>query len=807
MLKKALKYYMICCGLALHLGALVSVYFALDHFALTPRQFLVKLVEKSGIDTPVLISLFEPSAQHNDHNFDGKIRSPSPRILLPEIATLSPENRIALFKRRNNLYKNSPINAPTLPCDKSYLSAMTTCWIATGNPQKFDLALEKLLNFKVETPDVSALYGNGWQLAFNYDLLASSPKITNDQHQQIQSKLETTIVEYLRVLDDDSASLWHGRLSLSSNAWLCAVMLNANTDKRRDLVARAQGHFLDTIQSVAITEAWPEGYNYWINNRGFYFALAASAYINGLEDSQHADKIKQLLERVGLWHIYATRPDNQIQGYGDEGPRIDLKDETRRVIDIIASTTGNQQLASYSLYLQKLHGPESYYRGYRWGFHLFNNPELLPAAATGSLDELADWLPKTKLFGRNGSNALYMRSNWGQKATYLTYRAGHSFTHHGHYDAGHFTLFKGQPLAVNSSNYGDYTGANRLNYALRTVAKNSLLIQRPGENVKPNRFFADNVAAGGQRITQPTGSAIKSTQHWQDNLYKNQHLEGAELEQFISNTDYTYIQSDLTPAYNNTQYDETGGDGKIGQVKRALFYLNHEDILLVHDRVNTTNPAYRAKWLLHSLSKPQVSDEEVIKGTADNGILRSTVQQVLIQEKNSSLKINTLFPQDATLHLVGGNSYRYYVETDGDDKTLDGTNMSTGSKEEPWFEQANWRTEIFSTAQSSEKRFLVALAPAANGLHPVEAKLLETSNKDHYGALLDTTAVIFTQSHGQFSIQLPASAKRLYLVGPSQQPRQILLNNNALQAVQHKDAVTRILLPNSALTKSIRIEL
>ena len=807
MLKKAFKYYLICCGLALHLGALVAVYFALDYFALTPRQFLVKLVEKSKIDAPILISLFEPLAQHSDHTFDGKIRSTHPRILLPELATLSPESRIVFFQRRNSLYQSGPIDAPRPPCNKTHLSAMTACWVATGNLQKFNLALEMLLNFKVETPDVSALYGNGWQLAFNYDLLASSPKITKEQHQQIQNKLETAIVEYLRVLDEDSASLWHGRLSLSSNAWLCAIMLNANTDKRRELISRAQGHFLDTVQSVAITEAWPEGYNYWINNRGFYFSLAASAYINGLEDSQHANEIKQLLERVGLWHIYATRPDNQIQGYGDEGPRIDLKDETRRVIDIIASSTGNQQLANYSLYLQNLHGSESYYRGYRWGFHLFNNPELLPATATGSFDELADWLPKTKLFGRNGSNALYVRSDWSQKATYLTYRAGHNFTHHGHYDAGHFTLFKGQPLAVNSSNYGAYTGTNRLNYALRTVAKNALLIQRPDEDVKPNRFFKDNVAAGGQRITLPTGSAIKSTQHWQDNLYKNQHLEGAELEQFTTSSDYTYIQSDLTPAYNNTQYDETGGDGKISEVKRALFYSTHKDVLLVHDRINTTNPAYRAKWLLHSLSKPHVNNEEVIKGTAENGILRSTSHRVLIQEKNSSLKINTLLPQDATLHLVGGSNYRYYVETDGDDKTLDGANMSAGSNDDPWFEKSNWRTEIFSTAQNSEKRFLIALAPAIGGRHPIEAKLLKTSSKDHYGALLDTTAVIFTQNRGQFSLQLPASVQHLYLVGPLQQPRQIVFNNNILQDIQHDDVVTQVLLPNSSIDKTIHIEL
>ena len=60
-LKNLLKYYLIVCGLALHVGAGVAVYFALAHFALTPTQFLIKGIEKSGLDAPFLVSLFDAS--------------------------------------------------------------------------------------------------------------------------------------------------------------------------------------------------------------------------------------------------------------------------------------------------------------------------------------------------------------------------------------------------------------------------------------------------------------------------------------------------------------------------------------------------------------------------------------------------------------------------------------------------------------------------------------------------------------------------------------------------------------------------
>lgn len=104
--------------------------------------------------------------------------------------------------------------------------------------------------------------------------------------------------------------------------------------------------------------------------------MAASAYVNGLDNARHKERILALLKRVGLWHIYATRPDNRIENLGDEGSRVDLKDETRRVIDVIAQTTRAPVFASYSQYLQQLHGAESYYSGYRWELRLFNDPTV-----------------------------------------------------------------------------------------------------------------------------------------------------------------------------------------------------------------------------------------------------------------------------------------------------------------------------------------------------------------------------------------------------------------------------------------------
>lgn len=79
-------------------------------------------------------------------------------------------------------------------------------------------------------------------------------------------------------------------------------------------------------------------------------------------------------------------------------------------------------LAGYSRYLERLHGRGGYYRDYRWGFALFNDPRLEPVAA-------AVWrvsqglLPTAELFGRDSLNLAYLRSDWSADATFISFRA------------------------------------------------------------------------------------------------------------------------------------------------------------------------------------------------------------------------------------------------------------------------------------------------------------------------------------------------------------------------------------------------
>lgn len=784
-LGKFLKNYLIGVGLLAHVALAGAILYGLSQSQLTVRQLLVKIAQKGGVASPTVVEWIAPPPRYVEFTFDGRLRPTHPRILLPELSHWSGKGVPPLMTERAARYKQQGI-ADLSTCGVGGILGLTACWLTYGEAAQAEPLLKAAREFYIETPTVEG-YGNSWMLAFAYDFLRLYPDMPAADRVQIEMRIEAALRETLRVLDESSASLWHGRSSLAAIAWLCAVVLDpGDSPERQVLIARAQGHFLETINALALTEGWPEGYNYWVNSRAFLIALAGSAYLNGLEDSRQAEHVRKALRRVGYWTVYATRPDQRIEGLGDEGSRVDLKDETRRAIDLIAQATRDPVLAGYSLYLERLHGAQSYYSDYRWGFNLFNDPTIIPIGG-GALAGFNDLLPTAELFGQDSFNLAYIRSDWSPDATFISFRAGDTFTHHGHYDAGHFSLFKGAPLAINSSSYGDFFGPNRLNYAIRGIAKNALLILRPGEKVHPNRFFDRNVADGGQRIILPTGSAVNSVRDWLDQRAKGLHLEGGRLERFEHQEgDYTYIAADLTAAYNNPNHDEGGWGGKVERVRRQLLYLPGEDRLLVHDRVRAVQANFVKKWLLHAVERPDVVGLRTLKGQPDNGILESPSDFAEVRNGRGWLTIQRILPKDAVMRLVGGRDYQYYVEADGDETQLDGINFSEGSNSKPWFDIGLWRLEIQPGGLRQDDTFLVVLTPALHVPRLAKAAPLAV-DQGGSGVATDASATVFVDAPtgDVLRLTLPAATRVVRVIGLSPLSRASLqMENGPAPAVE-----------------------
>ena len=755
-----------------------SLYRTISNYDMTLSQFAAKAAHKAGIESPVVTKALSPRPRFADHSFKGTLIKNHPRILYSK----------SMLQEVRNLYKSNKEYAKlcNYTCAHGGLLWKTACWVTGSNQEAGAKAIEKLLAMVPDEPKASSNIGNGLPMALAYDLLYHHPAMTVTRHQQIELKLEDMVRRYLVVLDGDSASLWHGRTQLAASAWITALGLDISRKTSLELLTRAQAHFLDAVRALEITEGWPEGYNYWINNRAFPIVLACLSHINAVKAPEINDRIKRLLERVGYWHIYGSRPKGKFEPFGDSGPRVDLKDETQRIIDLICLGTNNSIFSAYSSYIKSKHKDQGYYRSYRWGVPLFQYKTFndhFHIRPPKDLSLFNGKLPRSMVFGPDSWGQVYIHSDWGTDATFISYRAGNIFAHHCHYDSGHFTLFKGAPLAITSGTYGGYTSPHRLNYAIRTVSKNSILVLRPNEKVKPNRFFKTNVADGGQRIVMPTGSAVTSVADWNENIGRGRHYEGGKILVYKNaEPDFVYINSDLTNAYNSKYYDDNGKNGKVNLVNRQMVYLFADDALIIYDEVESTQKDYIKKWLLHCWAKPETVREKVLTGEINNGILQSSDSVAAIYNGKSKLMVERLLPLYGIFRKVGGPDYRYYVEVDGDETKLDGINFIEGANEKPWYDSGMWRLEIQPRTPKTQDQFLVVLKPSLGEVNWPSSSLVKTSDGRGFGAIVGKSLVIFggKRDHSQIlKYQVPAGRVQRHIIVdlPPEQPVRVMIGD------------------------------
>lgn len=577
--------------------------------------------------------------------------------------------------------------------------------------QNTNVLARKLLDFPFEQPQEVGTYGNGWKFAVYHELLmARTQQITKENKLRLNAKLVSMLDSYLFKLDGESASLFHGRSVLASNAILLASQLTLSTEKEQELIDRAYGHFNDFYQAFQTVEIWPEGYSYWINERAIQVVLALQAFKGfNQQNTQLTEDINQLLTNIGLWHIYNTRPDWKIQGWGDEGPRTDLKDETSKVIDFIANVTNDSAIDRYAHLLKLRFGGTNYYRGYKWLLPItFNTESLKHINELGNkpntnitLAEFDGILPTTKIFGKDFSNHIVVKSDWGKDSTFIQFRASNRATHHQHFDAGAFTLFKETPIATNSSTYHGIFTENRLYYSGRSIAKNTLKISSNDEEFTPTPHYKINSRDGGQRIPLPTHSSIYSFDNLKENLFSGYNLAMAQLEQFeYRPKQYTLIKADITRAYNSVKYSSS--NAKVTRVIRTLLYLNKSDSLLIKDTIAVTNKKYQPTWVLHMPNRPDLLNKKVLLGDEFDGILNTRDEIVLLTGNNYKTYIHTLLPSSVAKNLIGGLSYKHYVDGNGDLNQLNGRIFNLGYDQDKWNDTSDWRLEITPNLESEQ---------------------------------------------------------------------------------------------------------
>jgi VanZ family protein len=404
--------------------------------------------------------------------------------------------------------------------------------------------------------------------------------------------------------------------------------------------------------------------------------------------------------------VYRAQPDGSHFRWGDAGffDRI-VPDATPLALEY-------RHPAAYAL---RPPGKGTNPTGWPWG--PFTDPTLHDPTAISRL-------PLVRFF--DGIGLVVARNDWTTDATYVTFKAGDNYWSHSHLDQGAFTIYKGGPLAIDSGIYGPAYGADHhMNYAYQAIAHNTVTVTDPTDTVpapgkeKPRPIANDG---GQRRIGSGWGveAAPLDLAEWRT---KRDTYHAGTMERVFDGDGLTVAVADVTPAYTNGDSGEGTFSHRTRRVERfwrTFGYDRVDDVVVVFDIVEATEASFRKAWLLHSIDEPRL---------APDGFRVSVAPQKRPGRAGGNLEAKVLLPKDATINIVGGPGFEFFV----DDRNYDenGTLWEAVQKRPaPAPEPGAWRVELSPSQDARDDHFLVVLLPTAAGVTPEHrVRLLQDGNR------------------------------------------------------------------------------
>jgi hypothetical protein len=297
--------------------------------------------------------------------------------------------------------------------------------------------------------------------------------------------------------------------------------------------------------------------------------------------------------------------------------------------------------------------------------------------------------PAALSYYASGTGYVYIRSDWNSpNATWIALWAGPHLDTHQHLDQGAFAIFKRRDLAPKTGcmDLDKLNSPHSLAYYTRTISSNGLLVGNPSEifqnfvsgmgcdaNGKGAGVTApDNSGTfcipndGGQRTMSPFGLAAVDADTF--TTYRDV-FETAKIVSFEDTGFAVTLGADLTNAYNNPRYSTPGNTPKVRRVYRRMAYLRPLDVIVLGDTIESTDPGFEKKWLLHSLDQLQAggstltvdAGETVHTGVNEAKIVvddsdRSDKNQTTFDMRKgyAALLLRTLLPNPVAYRVVGG---------------------------------------------------------------------------------------------------------------------------------------------------------
>ncbi len=405
--------------------------------------------------------------------------------------------------------------------------------------------------------------------------------------------------------------------------------------------------------------------------------------------------------------IYRTRPDGTHFRWGDAAAF------RKSTPDRVALALEYRNQPAFSLKGKTHVQPSS------WPWGPLSTPELYDPTASRAL-------PLHRFF--DGIGLLVVRSDWSDKATYLTFKVGDNFWSHSHLDQGAFTIYKGGALAIDSGLYGPTYGSDHhMNYTYQTVAHNTVTVTDPNDNTPlptkkdPRRIAND----GGQRRVgsgwglQPAPLDIDE---WQA---KRQIYHTGSMRKVIAEHDVVVAVGDVTPAYTNSLSGRGTFSDRTRRVERfwrTLAYDRVDDVVLIYDQVTVSQPRFTKRWILHTQHRPMRTAE---------GFKVEVTPQDKKGKAGGRLAAYVLLPKQRRIDTIGGPGLEFYVDGQNFDERGQ-LNAPETRRKMQYREPGAWRLEVIPKELSLDDRFLVVLLPTLASDSPSHRiRLLE--DKDRTG--------------------------------------------------------------------------
>ena len=281
---------------------------------------------------------------------------------------------------------------------------------------------------------------------------------------------------------------------------------------------------------------------------------------------------------------------------------------------------------------------------------LWNDPDVWPRDPALARPEE---LPRHRYFP--GVDQVVFRNEWGSRATRIEFDCGPYLAKHQHLDRNHFTIYHRGHLAIDSgADYTESESPHYLNYYRRTVAHNTMLIFDPNEHFFWSENLMEAANDGGQRMDSSRfWNTVRSLDDWE----KTRDVWDIGQLRIVDNVDgtsdregYHYALGDATRAYS---------PNKLRCFTRQLLYLPGMNVLLVFDRVVSTDPAFRKTWLLHGVNMPWVAGTGTLASNGEETF--GSAGKFRLQEGEGEILVHTLLPVDHQTARRGAEGHEFWT--------------------------------------------------------------------------------------------------------------------------------------------------